>query len=111
MKTKISQEIALTVIDSWQSDDMTSWYRKWSDGWIEQGGSIITSASGFSTKTLVIPMINNKYQLLLTTTDPDTNGKMNGTVWRNKTTNTFQVASAYNDNFYSLNVDWYACGY
>lgn len=34
---------------TWSSG--TSWYRKWSDGWIEQGGRIETSATTISLHT------------------------------------------------------------
>ena len=29
-----------SVIKSWKSDDGTQWYRKWSDGFLEQGGVV-----------------------------------------------------------------------
>lgn len=38
MKTEISQEVGRVVVDSWISDDYKLWYRKFNDGWIEQGG-------------------------------------------------------------------------
>lgn len=37
------------ITTTWHSG--TSWYRKWSDGWIEQGGRITTKATTISLHT------------------------------------------------------------
>lgn len=37
------------ITTTWHSG--TSWYRKWSDGWIEQGGQITTSTTTISFHT------------------------------------------------------------
>ena len=42
-------------------DDGTNWYRKWSDGWIEQGGVV----GGVKTITLNLPMATNNYYVQL----------------------------------------------
>lgn len=39
--TRLNQKIDSVgggVVDSWTSDDGNQWYRKYSNGWIEQGG-------------------------------------------------------------------------
>lgn len=41
----------------------TNWYRKWSDGWIEQGGQNDV-ASGGSTITLHVPFSNTSYTVV-----------------------------------------------
>lgn len=47
-----------TVIDTYSSG--TSWYRKWSDGWVEQGG-YATNVAGGVYITLPLAMSNNQY--------------------------------------------------
>ena len=44
------------VIDAY--NDGTNWYRKWSDGWVEQGGQVTNIAGGVKM-TLLIAMANN----------------------------------------------------
>lgn len=91
----------------------TSWYRKWSDGWIEQGGKGV--ASGYSsrsqTNNLFLPFSNTNYTIVCTKLDSDTSAAI--TVVQ-KTTTTFNMSchgqggsgfSATSD------IEWYACGY
>ncbi len=82
-----------------------SWYRIWSDGWIEQGGY----SKGGNTATSVTflkPFANTNYTITLAT---------NGTLGTNnngicsipeKTTSGFKLYS-----FSSYYCNWYACGY
>lgn len=42
------------IIETWKSDNGTSWYRKWSDGWIEQGGRIAVSTTNAANEYAVI---------------------------------------------------------
>lgn len=49
------------VIETWVSSDSSSWYRKWSDGWLEQGGKIVVSngeslATAYHTTMLTFPI-------------------------------------------------------
>ena len=43
-----------------------SWYRIWSDGWMEQGGYYITEASGSGTVTLIKPYSSTDYAISVT---------------------------------------------
>lgn len=45
------------VIDAY--NDGTNWYRKWSDGWLEQGGAIESKLSG--TASLLVPFATASY--------------------------------------------------
>lgn len=49
------------VIESWRSEDGSSWYRKWSDGLIEQGG--IATPAATEWVTLHLPMATDKYHV------------------------------------------------
>ena len=47
--TKYTDEVAYIdsfVVETWRSDDGSSWYRKYSDGWLEQGGTFGSGTSG-----------------------------------------------------------------
>lgn len=50
------------IIESYKSG--TSWYRIWSNGWVEQGGRTASGSPGFVTKTLLIEMADTDYCLL-----------------------------------------------
>lgn len=55
----------LVAVQRPTADNNYTWYRKYSDGWVEQGGTTSFPAAGTSsvTKTinLIVPMANNKY--------------------------------------------------
>lgn len=44
----------------------TSWYRKWSDGWVEQGGTFTSLYD--QAVTLIVPMKNTNYTILTSKT-------------------------------------------
>ena len=89
------------VIDAY--NDGTNWYRKWSDGWLEQGG---THGAGTSvTVTLHTPFINNLYSVQLTGVG-STSAYAPGL--SSKTTTNFLVYSGAAGNAPG---QWYACGY
>jgi intein-encoded DNA endonuclease-like protein len=84
-----------------------SWYRIWSDGWIEQGDRNTSSMNSTVTKTLLVPMTQTNYFIIVTETD-DTSvseNSRNTTInWSKNTTTTF---TAY-INRHAL---WYVMGY
>ena len=98
------------ITATWQSG--TSWYRKYSDGWIEQGGYVITSSSTEQTISLHTAFSNTNYFL---TKQLGFNGfygsGINGqytSVW-GLTTSSFKTYG-----YDRTGVDafrWYACGY
>ena len=48
------------VIDVY--NDGTNWYRKWSDGWLEQGG-ILAAENRSITLIFLLPFLDNKYSI------------------------------------------------
>lgn len=78
------------ITETWKSTDGTSWYRKWSDGWIEQGGSYTSSDNSSYTITLNIKMATTYYHC-------DVTGGYNASTDRcwgfayNKTTSNFKA--------------------
>lgn len=49
------------ITETWKSTDGASWYRKWSDGWIEQGGNYDTDSIYRASITLTVPMKTTNY--------------------------------------------------
>lgn len=90
------------IIETWRSDDGSSWYRKWSDGWIEQGGNV--SKNGI-TITLCKSFSNAEYSVFISA---NKNSSASGaTNFSNRTTTSFYA----NADVTSGNGCWYACGY
>lgn len=53
------------ILASYTSD--TSWYRKWSDGWVEQGGTFTSLYN--QAVTLIVPMTDTNYTILTSKTN------------------------------------------
>lgn len=84
-----------------------SWYRKYSDGWLEQGGMLPAEGAYVNrTITLVKAMANSSYIVLLENGYPSRMNEMHG-VW-NKTTTSFQATNIRVSGDGQGN--WYACG-
>ena len=86
--------------------DGTNWYRKWSDGWLEQGGVNNTGISGNVTITFLKPYQSIPRVMAFGLEDSPTTGWwMSGA----RTPTTLYVAGSVTG--YQLGFDWYACGY
>lgn len=102
----------VACVERWRSSTGTSWYRKWSDGWIEQGG--IASGSNLangSSITLPIPFTSLNYSTLLTPLVPNGGTQFwNGNPPTRDRTSTTSVLvwGAYGGG--SGTISWYACG-
>lgn len=105
--------IALTA--SW-ADGAGNWYRKYSDGWIEQGGRYSSLvARGQSTITLHTAFTSSNYTVSLTGTNClgshhlyDTNSL--GVVSQTSTSMTIEQYNNDTDSYWGTAI-WYACGY
>ena len=90
----------------------TNWYRKYSDGWIEQGGYVAVSHStSWQQKSLVTAFKNTNYTILSAVFG---NGSFNDNVnLVEKQTSYFKIASGtQSDGGNEPNgAYWYACGY
>ena len=84
----------------------TSWYRIWSDGWIEQGGKA-TIASAGATVQLLKTMLNTDYHCSgIGGTSPDGNTVMYGL-----TTSSFQAWTSDDSSFNTGILFWEVKGY
>ena len=93
------------VIETWSSG--TSWYRKWSDGWIEQGGVAGVASSESRTVTLHKAFKNTNYTLHFTPFGTSQNGIMYMPYWNATKTTTSFTTAVWND----MGKIWTACGY
>lgn len=99
--TRLRQSNILMITDSYYSPNTgngMNWYRIWSDGWVEQGGSIYIASNG-QIVNLLIPMQDNSYACMTTGgTRPYGN-----TVMFDQTTTNFK---AWTSDDSSFNAGW-----
>jgi hypothetical protein len=88
----------------------TSWYRVWSDGWIEQGGVIKFSNDSANTVTFLKKFSNTNYSLVFGVTTPNNNGVSYQNLGARSKSATGFTAWA-NQTYITIGKDWYACGY
>ena len=83
------------ITETWKSTDGNSWYRKWSDGWIEQGGYVNVAYNTTVTITLYKAMSSSTYSIVI--------GSTGGTestcrVNTGQTNTTFSISRHYTGN-------------
>ena len=103
MGSKLNTNGVRTITESYVSG--TEWYRLWSDGWIEQGGSC--ASGGSKTVTFLKPFSNTNYTALATSIG--TNGEIYAQCI--KKTSASQITIYNSGGSSSLSKSWYACGY
>lgn len=108
--TKLDND-TIRVIETWKSDDGTSWYRKYSDGFIEQGGNSQIDENADKDITLSYPFSSTVYQVIVTNTSGGGRNDTEGYIFvKTKYTSSIKFSASYlNPNTSSFN--WYACGY
>lgn len=91
----------------------TEWYRVYSDGWVEQGGQDVASATGARTITLLKPFADSNYTV--TSSIYSVGAPVDlayGQGVGNKTTTTFQYYCRQTSTTTGgYNLIWMACGY
>lgn len=91
-------------------DNGTSWYRLWSDGYIEQGGQCSAADDATVTITFHKPFTNTSYRVLSGIVDAQLGGSNFRYIsFSNFTTTTMKVAGQSNSGG-SCRGFWYACG-
>lgn len=91
----------VVVVTSWQSG--VNWYRKYSDGWIEQGGKASMPSTEY-TVTFHTAFTNTNYTILGSSAG---NTNVLNVEFKNKSTSSvvLDYSGTNTGNFY-----WYACG-
>ena len=92
------------IIETWSSN--TGWYRKWSNGWIEQGGR--SAVGNHVTVTFPKAMSDSGYTALLGPIGFD-NAAVSRSI-TNQTTTSLAIKVGYNDSL-TRESYWYVCGY
>lgn len=95
----------VVCVSRWTSG--SSWYRKYSDGWIEQGGIATVT---WETVTFVVPFSNTNYTSLITPLYHNTQTIFNWSI-TSKTTSKMIVTSGDSSGVTNRPCCWYACGY
>ena len=95
-----------TVVATYSSG--TNWYRKWSDGWIEQGGRTDTLSDTSTTVTFPTAFTSTNYTLL----SLPVYSSFRCHTWAGTLTNSTAILGIWaEDGDGSGNIQWYACGY
>ena len=94
----------LTLVSFWSNN--SSWYRKYSDGWIEQGG--ICASTNYATVTLPLPMKDAGYNISLGPSGYDSAAVSRSIT--DVTPTTFRIKVGYNDSL-TRSSYWHVCGY
>lgn len=101
----------VVLIASWRSG--TSWYRKYSDGWIEQGGRFTYSQtnSGHAKLSFHTSFSNTNYQIVGSGYRTDGSPNQGFATFRDFNTSYCNTAF-WDDNSSNPGIiNWYACGY
>lgn len=96
----------IRVVEKWANSDMSSWYRVWSDGWIEQGGRTTVSTNN-NPITFAKPFSNTNYSVAAVPVEMQWLCIKKGS--KTATSVIFSYQTIANSPDYDSN--WYACGY
>ena len=106
MATKLNNNNIKTVVETYRNG--SSWYRRWSDGWIEQGGRMPKVGTS-ATVNLITPFATTDYTITSVESDlglSDTEGVDFSTIILLVTTTSFKCSTAS-----GRTPMWYACGF
>lgn len=90
------------ITTTWHSG--TSWYRKWSDGWIEQGGRITTSAPAISFHTA----FKDTNYTITVSQSAAASSRVSRVAISERATSNFTIQVIEDE---MLPFSWFACGY
>lgn len=95
------------IVETWKSTDGASWYRKYSDGWVEQGGPMSTN----NNVTFHVAFSDTNYYI-----DVTWNGGKSEVFWPvdwqiTRSGNTYFTTTATTNANNVRGLCWYACGY
>ena len=117
VSSKVEDKLGVStvhIIDTWKSTDGNYWYRKWSDGFIEQGGKIPNgNAWTWYTEPLNTPFTTTSYAIVVGVSVTDGSSAA-GQEWKGfllgkKGATSFRYRQL--DDVANSSADWYACGY
>ena len=92
------------ITETWKSTDGRSWYRKWSDGFIEQGGRITSATTTISLHTA----FTNTNYTISSSQAGSASANISRVAIADRTTSKFTLEYCRAD---MLPISWNACGY
>ena len=95
------------LVKTWKSTKGTSWYRKYSDGWIEQGGPMSTNEN----VTFHVAFSDTNYYVDVTWKGGKSEFFYAADWYIIKSSNTYFKTSATTNGTNVQGLCWYACGY
>ena len=109
-KVRINNSVVSGFVkETWKSG--TSWYRVWSDGWIEQGGRASLNERSSTAYTLHRPFSDTNYFVAASQYNVSTNDDSEMGIGCSPTSTTRFNAFCHYINPNTMNFMWYACGY
>ena len=107
---KLGQD-TVHIVATWQSEDGLSWYRKYSDGWIEQGGKTKNVTNAGITVTMPLAFSSTNYRVLATVESTVPTNEDALTINPTSETTFFVWGRTYNAGNLNKPMSWFACGY
>ncbi len=106
LETRLTRPGNAWVVESYRNG--TEWYRVWSDGWVEQGGSATYEGLSGTTITFFHPFSDTNFYMSMS----DYGGGSasvyyNHTSIRNKAATNCKIYAGCKE---SISIQWYACG-
>lgn len=92
------------------TDEDSSWYILYNDGWCEQGG-VTNIPAGWTDINLLVPYRNTKYIVNTSNTLDDDNAAIAYSGVRDLSTTSFKISVTYGGAYYASSVSWKAEGY
>lgn len=107
-KLMVDRQEVRYVKQSYLAGDYTKWYRLWSDGWIEQGGTLV--ASGNSTINYSTPFANSlgEIRTLMVTPASGNYNNFDFAAYEVNSTSFNLVGSGWSG---AVRFNWFVCGY
>lgn len=107
-KLLVNRQEVRYVKQSYLAGDLTKWYRIWTDGWIEQGGTLV--ASGNSTINYPTPFVSSlgEIRTLMVTPASGNYGNLDFAAFEANNTSFNLVGSGWNG---TVRFNWFVCGF
>ena len=106
--TELANEVASHKHVTETFNDGTNWYRKWSDGWVEQGGT--TSGNNTPQINLLVPMQDANYFVMRSIISGYDSNVTSAKTWTAVTTVTATQIGWFSDAANQQSNRWYVCG-
>ena len=103
------------ITEAWRSSDCASWYRKWSDGWIEQGGFVNANAYNNDANNVTFPLAFSDTTYIAFACPNQLKYfpyySVSARCSYLTTTSMSVIGGVQNQTTYTSRCSWYACGF